>query len=152
MCIMSHAPKRNRQKTTITGHLGTVGTRYEPWFLSPFWSLQLKKRSTFVPLCFSSKWRNKAIPLQPWTRPLGSEILENRQMKAVRLSQPYAPAAFTHSDVSGTHFYQRLSWSQGHTAAGRITPMQNQNDHNGNRTRDLLDSNAVLQPTESSRT
>ena len=50
-------------------------------------------------------------------------------------------------NIPGTHFCQRLSRLQGHSAAGRIMSMKNSNDIIGNRTRDLPSCNAVLQPT-----
>jgi len=39
--------------------------------------------------------------------------------------------------VPGTHFYQRLSRPQGHSATGRIMSLKNSNDTIGNLTRDL---------------
>ena len=49
-------------------------------------------------------------------------------------------------DIPGTHFCQRLSRPQGHSAAGRIMSMKNSSDTNGNRTRDLTACSAVPQP------
>jgi len=50
-------------------------------------------------------------------------------------------------NIPGTHFCQRLSQLQGHSAAGRIMPMKKSNDTIGNRTRDLPACSAVPQPT-----
>ena len=41
-------------------------------------------------------------------------------------------------NIPGTHFSQRPSQSQGHSAAGRIMSMKNSNDTIGNRTHDLV--------------
>ena len=50
-------------------------------------------------------------------------------------------------NIPGTHFCQRLSQPQGHSAAGRILSMTNSNDTIGNRTRDIPAFSAVPQPT-----
>jgi hypothetical protein len=50
-------------------------------------------------------------------------------------------------NIPGTHFCQRLSQPQGHSAAGRNVSMKNSNDTIGNRTRDLTDCSVVSQPT-----
>ena len=46
-----------------------------------------------------------------------------------------------------THFYERLSGLQGHSAAGRNMLMKNSNNTTRNRTYDLPDCNAVHQST-----
>ena len=51
-------------------------------------------------------------------------------------------------NIPGTHFCQRLSQPQGHSAAGRIMSMKNSSGTIRNRTRDLPACSAVLQPTE----
>jgi hypothetical protein len=51
-----------------------------------------------------------------------------------------------------THFCYRLSYPQGHGAAGGIMSMKNSNDTIGNRTRELPDVKAVSQPTAPLRT
>ena len=48
-----------------------------------------------------------------------------------------APAALTPKEFSGTHFYQRMSQTQGHGAAGMIRSMKNLKDPIGNGTRHL---------------
>jgi hypothetical protein len=50
-------------------------------------------------------------------------------------------------NIPGTHFCQRLSQPQGHSAAGRIMSMKNSSDTIGNRTHDLPTCSAVPQPT-----
>ena len=50
-------------------------------------------------------------------------------------------------NIPGTHFCQRLSQSQGHSAAGRIMSMKSSSDTIGNRTRDLPACSEVPQPT-----
>jgi len=57
-------------------------------------------------------------------------------------------------NVPGTHFWERLSWSQGHSAdseAGRIMSMKNSNDTIGNQTHNFPAFTAVPQPTVSPR-
>jgi hypothetical protein len=64
-------------------------------------------------------------------------------MKVARLSAQ-CTCRFTPWSIPGTHFCQRLSRPQGHSATGRIMPMKNSNDTIGNRSRDLPVCNAVL--------
>jgi hypothetical protein len=54
---------------------------------------------------------------------------------------------FTPRKIPGTHFCWRLSRPQGHSAAGRIWPIEKFNDNIRNRTRDLLACSTVPQPT-----
>jgi hypothetical protein len=54
---------------------------------------------------------------------------------------------FTPRKISGTHFSQKLSRPQGHSAAGRIRPTEKSNDLIGNRTRDLPACSIVPQAT-----
>jgi hypothetical protein len=49
--------------------------------------------------------------------------------------------------IPGTHFCQRLSGPQGHSASGRIRSIEKSNNLIGNRTRDLPVCNIELQPT-----
>ena len=53
---------------------------------------------------------------------------------------PLAPAPV---NILGTHFCQRLSQPQGHSAAGKIMSLKNSNDAVGYRTRDLPVCSAV---------
>ena len=50
-------------------------------------------------------------------------------------------------NIPGTHFCQRLSQPQDHSAVGRIMSMKNSSDTIGNRTRELAACSAVPQPT-----
>jgi hypothetical protein len=54
---------------------------------------------------------------------------------------------FTPRKIPGTHFRQRLSRPQGHSAAGRIRSIEKSSDLIGNRTRDLPACSIVPQPT-----
>ena len=87
--------------------------------------------------------KRKVNPLPSWTGPQGfrnlriPEILDNRHMKMARLSALFSDCLYPQGKISGTHFCQRLSRIQGHSATGRIKSMKNPNYHNGNRVRDL---------------
>ena len=67
---------------------------------------------------------------------------EGGKFSAIRTGRLYPPG-----NIPGTHFYYRLSQTQGHNAAGRFISMKNSNDTIGNRTRDLPVCSAVPQPT-----
>jgi len=58
-------------------------------------------------------------------------------MKVVRLSALRTDHIYPPGNILGTHFYYRLSRTQGHSAVGRIMSMKNSIDTIGNRTRDL---------------
>jgi hypothetical protein len=49
--------------------------------------------------------------------------------------------------IPGTHFCQRLSQPQSHSAAERIMSMKNSKDTIGNQTRDFPACSAMPQPT-----
>jgi len=49
-------------------------------------------------------------------------------------------------NITGTHFCQRLSRHQGHSAAGRIMLVKSSDEIIGNQTRDLPACSAVPQP------
>jgi hypothetical protein len=68
-------------------------------------------------------------------------------MKVVRLSVLRTGRLYPPGNIAGTHFCQRLSRPQGHSAAGRMISMKNSNDTIGNQTRDLPACSAVPQPT-----
>jgi hypothetical protein len=69
---------------------------------------------------------------------------DSRHMEVVRLSALRNRRLYPQINIPGTHFCQKLSKLQGHSAAGRFTSMKNSND-NGNRTR-YLPTCAVPQP------
>jgi len=72
-------------------------------------------------------------------------------MKVVRLSALRTGRLYPLGNIPGIHFCYRLSQPQGHSAAGRITSIENSNDTIGNRTRDLTACSAVLQQTAPQR-
>jgi hypothetical protein len=66
---------------------------------------------------------------------------------AVKLSALRAGRPFTSQEIPGTHFRQKMSGPQGHSAAGRIRSIEKSNDLIGIRTRDLPACSIVPQPT-----
>jgi hypothetical protein len=62
-------------------------------------------------------------------------------LSALRAGRPLHPRK-----IPGTHFCQRLSRPQEHSAAGRIRSIEESNDI-GNRTRDLPACDIVTEPT-----
>jgi hypothetical protein len=92
--------------------------------------------------------KKAAVPLQVWSGPEGSRKLRFPDFmtmaqdggKAVSLMhQPPLPPGNT----PGTHFCQRLSRLQGHSATGRIMSLKDFNETIGNRTRDLTACSVV---------
>jgi len=86
--------------------------------------------------------KGKPVPLQAWSGPEGSRELRFPDFmttaqnggKVVNLThRPPLPPG----NAAGTHFCQRLSRPQGHSAIGRIMSMKNSNDTIWNRTTDL---------------
>jgi len=85
--------------------------------------------------------KGKSVPLQAWSGSEGSRKIRLPDMttaqdggKVVSLTRrPSLPPGNT----PGTHFCQRLSRPQGHSAIGRIMSMKNPNDTIWNRTSDL---------------
>ena len=69
-------------------------------------------------------------------------------MMVVRLSALHTGSLYLLGNIPGTHFCQRLSRPQGHSATGRIMSMKNSNDTIGNLTRGLPAYSTVPQPTE----
>jgi hypothetical protein len=104
-----------------------------------------RTRSISTPQLVSFWWRDvtvprgsltTAIPLQALRVPAGwgSETIGTWTWQGY---QPYALAAFTPENIVGTHFCERLSRPQGHSAAGRFMSMKKSSDTIGNRSRDL---------------
>jgi hypothetical protein len=95
----------------------------------------------------------KAIPIQAYNRPRGFQEVEaprfwdSQHMKMARLSALCTGRLYPPDNIPDTHFPQRLSQPQGHSAATSIMSMKNANDTNGNRTCDLPACSAVPQPT-----
>jgi hypothetical protein len=76
-----------------------------------------------------------------------SRLQDILYMQVVRWSALRTGRLYSPGNIPGTHFCQRLSQPQGPSATGKITSMKNSVDTNGNRTCDLRDYSAVLQPT-----
>jgi len=72
---------------------------------------------------------------------------DNRHRMVVRLSALLTGCLYHPGNTPGTHFCQRLSQPQDHSAARRIMSMKNSNNTIGNRTRCLLACSAVPQPS-----
>ena len=108
----------------------------------------LKSRQTTVMITIA-----KSNPITGLYWPWGFQHVEaprfqdSRHMKVVRLLALYTGHLYPPGNIPGTHFCQRLSWPQGHSAARRIMSMKNSSDTNGNRTYDLLACSTVPQPT-----
>ena len=91
-------------------------------------------------------------PITGLDRPWGfqevedSRFKDSRHMKVVRFLALHTSRLYPPGNIPGTHFCQRLSRPQGHSASGRIMSMKNSNDTIGNRTLDFPACSAVLQP------
>jgi hypothetical protein len=68
-------------------------------------------------------------------------------MKVVKLSALRTGRLYPQGNIPGTHFYDRLSQLQGHSAVGSIMSIKNFSDNIENRTRDLPVCSAMPQPT-----
>jgi hypothetical protein len=85
--------------------------------------------------------KGKAVPLQAWNVPEGSRKLrlpdymttQDGGKVVILTHRPPLPPG----NVPGTHFCQRLSRPQGHSAIGRIMSMKNSNDTIWSRTSDF---------------
>ena len=77
----------------------------------------------------------------------GSQISRQSAHEGGKVVSPTHRPPLPPGSIPGTHFCQRLSQPQGHSAAGRIMSMKNSNDTIWNRTRDLTSCSAVSQPT-----
>ena len=77
----------------------------------------------------------------------GSQISRQLAHEGGKVVSPTHQLPSPPGNIPGTHFYQRLSQTQGHSAAGRIMSMKNFSDTIGNWTRDLPTRSAVPQPT-----
>ena len=75
----------------------------------------------------------------------GSQISRQSAHEGGKVVSPTHRPPLPPGNIPGTHFCQRLSQPQGHSAAGRIMSMKNSNDTIGNRTRDLPTCSAVPQ-------
>ena len=82
----------------------------------------------------------------------GSQISRQSAHEGGKVVSPTHRRPLPPGNTPGTHFCYRLSWPQGHSAAGRIMSIKNSNDTIGNRTCDLPACSAVPQPTGPPRT
>ena len=114
-----------------------VGLQCWSYFKSFFRSLEF-----WVILATDQRGIGKAVPLHAWSDPEGSKKLRfpdymttaHGDGEVVSLThRPRLPPG----NIPGTHFCQRLSRPQGHSAIGRIMSMKNSNDTIWNRTSDL---------------
>jgi hypothetical protein len=77
-----------------------------------------------------AKGKGKAVPLQAWSGPEGSrklrfpDYMTTAQDSGKVVSLTHRPP-LPPGNVPGTHFCQRLSRPQGHSAIGRIMSMEN---------------------------
>jgi len=76
----------------------------------------------------------------------GSQISRHSVHEGDNFISPTRRPHLTPGNISATHFCQRLSQSQGHSAAGRIISMKSFSDTIGNRTRDFPTWSAVPRP------
>jgi hypothetical protein len=73
--------------------------------------------------------KGQAIPIHAYYRPRSFHLVEaprlrlNWHMKIIRLSALWTGHLYHPGNISGTHLFQRLTWPQGHRAAGRIMSM-----------------------------
>ena len=77
----------------------------------------------------------------------GSQISRQSAHEGGKVVNPKHGPPLPPRNISGTHFCQRLSQPQGHSATGRIMSMKNSNDTIGNRIRDLPACSLVPQPS-----
>jgi len=114
-CIPCQIAHHLQSCCSLVGNECCLGLRCGKHLLSPYWSGQ----TWLVP----GGW--------------GSQIFDSHYVKVVRLSALRTGRLYPPRNIPGTHFCQRQSRRQGHSAAGRIMSMENSNDTIGNRTRDL---------------
>jgi len=96
--------------------------------------LRLRPRGHWDRPLNTVKGKGKAVPLQASSGPEGSRKLRfpDYMTKAPTHRPPLPPG-----NAPGTHFCQRLSRPQGHSAIGRIMSMKKSSDIIWNRTSDL---------------
>jgi hypothetical protein len=141
-----------------------LGSKFKVSLLSPSWHqlcLSVRERRELVNrddanglILWFWRWRRyKSIPVTGREGPYGCKtsrfphFLENRLTGGGEVVSFTRRPPFTPRKASGTHFCYRLSWPQGHSAAGRIRSIEKSNDLIGIRTRDLPACSTVPQPT-----
>ena len=81
-------------------------------------------------------YKGKAVPLQAWSGPKISrnlrfpDFMTTSQDGGKGVSLTHRPP-LPPGNTSGTHFCQRLSRPQGHSATGRLMSLKNSNDTMG---------------------
>jgi hypothetical protein len=93
-------------------------------------------------LCCVRQNKSKTIPLQAWTalrapENRGSQISRQSTHEGGKIVSPTHWPLLSPGNIPSTHFCQRLSRLQGHSAAEMIKSMKIFSDTIGNRTRDL---------------
>ena len=93
--------------------------------------------------------KGKAVLLQAWSGPEGSrklrfqDFMTTAQVGGKVVSLKHRPSLPTRNPP-GTHFCQRLSWPQGHSAIGRIMSRKNTSDTFWDQTSDLRSEKPIL--------
>ena len=101
--------------------------------------LRVQRKMATFQLFFQS--REQMVVQRGQIRRIG--WVDNRHMKVVRLSALRTGRLYPPGNITDTHFCQRLSGPQGHSAVGRITSMKNSSDTIGNQTRDFSACSSV---------
>ena len=102
----------------------------------------LRAHSSIWRVC--DKGKGTAVSVLAYCRPervpggWGSQISRHWHMKVVRLSVLCTVHLYPPENIPGAHFFQGLSWPQGHCMACYIMSMKNFNDTIWNRTRNKL--------------
>ena len=105
-------------------------------------SLEVIKQLIGRLMRLTCKGKGKAVPLEAWSDPEGSrnlrylDFMTTAQDGGKVVSRTHRPP-LPPENTLGTHFCQRLSRPEGHSATGGIMSLKNSNDTIGNQTRDL---------------
>ena len=91
------------------------------------------KKAVQIMCCMQVKVKGKAVPLQAWSGREGSRKLRfpdyvTTAQDGGKVLSPTHQPPLPPGNAPGTHFCQRLSRPQGHSAIGRIMSMKDSND------------------------